>query len=93
VNATSVLLDAIAKATGPSLRDVLIDALDDAYWFQRGEVEDCPRCRRSPAGVCPDPDHQNANARALEYEEARKQMQRTPGDPEVLAVLGSEGRE
>ena len=83
-----------ATITRPTLREVLRDALEEAYWLQRGEVEDCGHCRNSPAGVCPDTDHQNANARAVEFDEARKQLERNPEHPEVLAVLcGSEGGE
>ena len=73
--------------TRPSLREVVIDALHDAYWSHQGEVEDCAACRKAPAGVCADLDHQNSLAMALEYEQARKQIQHTPGDPEVLAVF------
>ena len=73
--------------TVPSLREVLLDALDDGYWYRKGEVEDCAACRKAPAGVCADLDHQNSLAMALEYEEARKQIQQSPGHPEVLAVF------
>lgn len=80
-----------------TLREVILDALEDAYWLHKGEVEGCSACRKQPAGICPDPDHQNANAHALDYAEARKQIQRNPGDPEVLAVLaglnGGEGND
>ena len=67
-----------ATILGATLREVLLDALTDGYWYQRGEVEDCGHCRRAPAGVCADPDHQAANGRALEYEAARKRLQGTP---------------
>ena len=85
---------ATATTTKPTLRDILLDSLEDAYWFRKGEVEDCPACRRNPAGVCADLDHQNASVLAQDYEEARKQLQRNPECPEVLAVLaGIEGGE
>jgi hypothetical protein len=71
----------------PDLRAILLDALEDAFWFQKGEVEDCGHCRNSVTGVCADRDHQDANARAVEFENARKQLQRNPECPEVLAVL------
>ena len=71
--------------TRPALREVLADALDDAYWFRRGEIEGCVYCPKNPAGICAD--HQDDNIRALEYEEARKQIERNPECPEVLAVL------
>jgi hypothetical protein len=81
-----------ATLTRPAtLRETVLDALHDAYWWQRGEIDDCPVCRKSPAGVCADPDHQEANARALAYEDARNQIERTPGNPEVLAVLPEAG--
>ena len=73
--------------TRPSLREIILDALTDAFWCRKGEVEDCPACRRSPAGVCADEDHQLSLAAALFYEEARKQIEHQPGDPEVVAVL------
>jgi hypothetical protein len=75
----------------PSLRAVILDALHTAYWAERGEIEDCAVCRRHPAGVCADPDHQDAHARTAEYEEARKRIEFSPGDAEVLAVCGIEG--
>lgn len=68
-----------ATATKPTLLEVLLDALHDGYWYQKGEVEGCGHCRRSPGGVCADRDHQEANARALEYDAARKQIERSPG--------------
>ena len=80
--------------TRPDLRAVILDALNDAYWCHRGEIEDCAACRVHPAGVCADPDHQTANAHARDYEEARKQIERSPESPDVLAVLaGTEGRQ
>ena len=79
--------------TRPSLREIILDALTDAFWCRKGEVEDCPACRRSPAGVCADEDHQLSLTAALLYEDARKQLERQPGDPEVVALLGAEGGE
>jgi hypothetical protein len=85
-SATGVLLDAIAKTvTRPSLREVLIDALDIAYWTQRDGIEGCRDCTRNPAGICAD--HQADNEAAAEFENARKLIEQSPGHPEVLAVL------
>ena len=79
----------------PTLREVILDSLNDAYWSRRANVEECRACARQPAGICPD--HQEDNALAREYEEARKQIERSPGDAEVLAVFaglsGTEGGE
>ena len=75
-----------ATISKPTLREVLLDALEDAYWLRRGQIAGCRDCARVPAGVCAD--HQADNDAAFEYDEARKQLQRTPGHPEVLAVLG-----
>jgi hypothetical protein len=80
-----------ATITRPSLREVILDALNDAFWQQRAEIEDCAGCRKNPAGVCPDRDHQEANTRAVEYDEARKQLERNPEHPEVLSVLAGIG--
>jgi hypothetical protein len=71
--------------TVPSLRAVLIDALDVAYWAQRAVIEGCRDCTRNPAGICAD--HQADNAAAAEFENARKLIEQSPGHPEVLAVL------
>jgi len=68
----------------PTLREIILDALTDAYWGRRAEIEGCRDCSRNPAGICRD--HQDDNAAALEYEQARKQIEHSPGDPEVLAV-------
>jgi hypothetical protein len=76
--------------TAPTLREIVLDSLVDAYWYRKGEVEDCPACRRSPAGVCADEDHQLSLAASRFYEEARKLLERQPGDPEVVALLGAE---
>jgi hypothetical protein len=77
--------------TKPDLRAVLLDALEDAYWGHRAEIESCRDCRRNPAGICPD--HQADNDAAFDYDEARKQLQRTPECPEVLAVLAEGGEQ
>jgi hypothetical protein len=74
-----------ATETRPSLRAVILDALEDAYWYRKGEVEDCLDCRKQPAGVCGA--HEADGALARDYEEARKQLERSPGDPDVLAVF------
>jgi hypothetical protein len=74
-----------ATETRPSLRAVILDALDDAYYARRYAIEDCRDCTRNPAGVCGD--HQADNDLARDYEEARKQLERSPGDPDVLAVF------
>ena len=71
--------------TVPSLRDVLLEALDDAYFYRRGEIDGCGDCPKQPARICAD--HRADNDAAREYEEARKQIERTPGNPEVLAVF------
>jgi hypothetical protein len=73
--------------TRPSLREIVLDALTDAYWTRKREVEDCEHCRRSAAGVCPDEDHQLSTAAFLFYEEARKRIEHMPADPEVMDVL------
>jgi hypothetical protein len=71
--------------TVPSLREVLLDGLNDAYWYRKGEVEMCACCTTHPAGVCTD--HQEDNALARSYEDARKLIEQSPGHPEVLAVF------
>lgn len=71
--------------TRPDLRAVILDALDDAFWFRKGEIAGCVYCPKNPTGICAD--HQDDNALALQYEEARKQIERSPECPEVLAVL------
>jgi hypothetical protein len=80
-----------APAIGhPTLREIVADALVDAYWYRKGKVEDCPACRRSPAGVCADEDHQLSLAASRFYEDARKQLENAPSDAEVVALLGAE---
>jgi hypothetical protein len=76
--------------TPPTLREIVLDSLTDAYWYRKGEVEDCPACRRSPAGVCADEDHQLSLAASQFYEEARKRLENAPSDAEVVALLGAE---
>jgi hypothetical protein len=87
-----------ATLTKPSLREVVIDALHEAYWSRRANVEGCRDCTRNPAGICAD--HQADNDAAFEYEQARKRIEHSPGDPEVMdlfagnvmaALSGSEG--
>lgn len=74
----------------PSLREIVLDALTDAYWSRRANVEECRTCTRNPAGVCME--HEADHALASDYEEARKQIEHMPGDPEVVAVgCGIEG--
>jgi len=75
-----------ATTTGLDLRAVILDALEDAYDHRRAEIEGCRDCARNPAGICAD--HRADNDAAFEYDEARKQIQFTPGHPDVLAVLG-----
>lgn len=70
----------------PDLRAVILDALEEAFWGHRDEIEGCRDCRNQPAGICPD--HQADNDAAWSYDDARKQLQRTPEHPEVLAALG-----
>jgi hypothetical protein len=77
----------MTAATKASLREILLDSLEDAYWFQKGEVEDCGHCRRSVTGACADPGHQNALALAQDYEAARKQIQDSPDALSVIAGL------
>ena len=84
--ATGVLVAAIGNAvTRPSLCEVLIDALDIAYWTQRERIEECATCARNPAGVAPC--HREDSDAAFEYEDARKLIEQSPGHPEVLAVF------
>jgi len=76
----------MSTITRPSLREVILDALDDAYWLRRGQIAGCRDCANVPAGVCRD--HEADNDAAAEFDDARKQIERTPGHPDVLAVLG-----
>jgi hypothetical protein len=69
----------------PSLREVVVDALNDAYWSRRANVEECRACAKQPTGfaVC----HEEDARLAAEYEQARKQIEGAPGDPEVLDLF------
>ncbi len=75
-----------ATETGPTLREIVLDALHDAFYARRDGIEGCRGCRRNPAGLCGD--HQDDAENARLYEEARKRIEQTPGNQEVLAVLG-----
>ena len=79
-----------ATLTAPSLREVILDALNDAYWSRRANVEECRSCTRNPCGVCPE--HEEDNTLAQEYEEARKRLQNAPGDLDVLAAAAEAGQ-
>lgn len=76
-----------ATGTAPTLREIVLDALSDAYYSRRASVEECPSCTKQPAGV--GPCHQEDGNLAREYDEARKQIEQQPDGPEVLAVLGT----
>jgi hypothetical protein len=81
-----------ATTVKPSLQDIILDALNDAYWSRRANVEECRACTRSPAGVltC----HEEDNALALSYEAARKQIEHSPAALEsILAALSDEGQD
>lgn len=77
--------------TKPTLREVILDALEDAYWQRRAEIEGCRDCTRNPAGICAD--HQADNNAACEYDEARKQLQRTPAELDRLVPVETERSE
>ena len=70
------------------LREVVLDALTDAYYARRAEIQGCRFCARNPAGVCAD--HEEDNAAALEYEEAHKQIEHGAADWAAY-VSGEEG--
>jgi hypothetical protein len=74
-----------ATTVKPSLREIVLDALTDAWYARRAEIQGCRDCGRNPAGICGD--HQADNDAAFEYEQARKQIETAPGDPEVIAVF------
>ena len=84
-----------ATITRPSLREVIADALEDAYWYRKAEIEGCRDCTRNPAGICAD--HQKDNDLARSYEEARKQLQGSAASDEATALFaglsGTEGGE
>lgn len=74
-----------ATIARPSLRAVILDGLEDAFYARRAVIEGCGDCARNAAGICGD--HQADNDAAFEYDEARKQLERNPGHPDVLAVF------
>ena len=78
----------IPVITRPSLLEVVLDALTDAFYARRAEIEGCRDCARNPAGICAD--HEADNALALSYEEARKQIEHS-SDEEVAALLNGKG--
>jgi hypothetical protein len=78
-------VSAVATEAPPALRQILLDALDDAYWYRKDEIEGCRDCPRQPAGICAD--HEDDNALASYYETARKQLEQAPDSAEVLAAL------
>ena len=80
----------IPVITRPSLLEVVLDALTDAYYARRAEIEGCRDCTRTPAGICAD--HEADNALAFSYEEARKQIEHA-SDREVLALLNGKGEQ
>ena len=82
-----------ATATRPTLREIILDALSDAYYSRRANVEECAFCAKQPAGV--GPCHQEDSDLSRDYENARKQVERSLADPgtadELAALLGTEG--
>ena len=76
-----------AAGTAPTLREIVLDALDVAYWSAKAETGGCRDCLRQPTGICRD--HETDNAAAAEFDAARKQIEQQPDGPEVLAVLGT----
>ena len=75
-----------ATETAPAdLRQIILDAIDTAFWHHQGEIEMCRDCTRNPAGICAG--HWEDADRAREYTEARKQIENSPGDAEVVAVF------
>jgi hypothetical protein len=75
--------------TPASLRDVILDALSDAFYSRRANVEECRDCTRNPGGVCPAHEKDSGLARA--YEEAQRAIRNTGGDGGVLRLLGIGG--
>jgi hypothetical protein len=75
-----------ATMAKPALREVILDALEEAYDHHRTEIEACGHCRRSLTGACADQNHQNAFALALDYEAARRQIEDSPAALAVLAL-------
>jgi hypothetical protein len=82
-----------ATATRPSLREILLDALSDAYDFRKDATVDCTACKRQPTGICGD--HQADHEAAGEYEAARKQIEGSLADDrwtaELAVLFGTEG--
>lgn len=75
-----------ATAVKLTLREVVLAAIEDDY--RTAQVEECLACDRQPAGICGD--HQADNDAAWFYDDARRQIEQSPGSAEVLAVLGAE---
>jgi hypothetical protein len=86
-----------ATSTRPSLREIVLDALNDAYYSRRANVEECRACTRQPAGVCPD--HLDDSDLSRAYEDARRQIEGSiAGDAGEIASLipaaeGGEGND
>jgi len=78
-----------------TLREILLDSLHDSYWMRQARVEECPACRKHPAGACTE--HQEDAGLARDYERARKQIEGSTADPdaaeELAALLGDEGEQ
>lgn len=64
----------------PTLREILLDSLSDAYWARQSNIEECRSCAKQPAGVCPD--HQADSDLSRDYEDARKQIEGSLAMPE-----------
>jgi hypothetical protein len=75
----------IATEAGPTLREVILDSLHDAYWARQSNIEECPACAKQPAGVCAC--HQEDNDLSRQYEDARKQIEGSLAGPETAAEL------
>jgi hypothetical protein len=62
-----------ATLAKPSLREIVIDALNEAYWSRRANVEECRACAKQPTGfaLCHEEDAELARL----YEQARKQIE------------------
>ena len=74
-----------AIATKATLRQILLDALSDAYDYRTADIEGCAACKRQPANICGD--HQADNDAALEYEQARKLIEGSLADDRWTAEL------
>ena len=77
-----------ATITKPSLAEIILDALSDAYWSRVANVEECKACPKQPTEICPE--HEADAAAAQDYEEARKRISEAASDTEVLALLAGE---